>query len=53
MEFLRKMNELLDQGWKMTDASCPICKGNILLNPKGKKELYCIKCAMPVKIEIS
>lgn len=42
------MNKKLEQGWKLTDADCPICKTTILCNTTTK-EMYCVSCEMPVK----
>lgn len=44
-----KMNKKLEEGWKLTDADCPICKTTIVGNPTTK-EMYCVSCEMPVKI---
>ena len=45
MQVLAKINEKLNMGWKMTNASCPTCQGTTLAEPKEPlMELYCPKC---------
>ena len=45
MQVLTKINAKLDIGWKMTNASCPVCNGTSLAEPKEPLEqLYCPKC---------
>lgn len=44
------MNKKLDEGWKLTDSNCPICRSSILYNPKDKS-LFCLKCNIPCKME--
>ncbi|KAL4430258.1 hypothetical protein ABPG74_014817 [Tetrahymena malaccensis] len=50
MNFFTLLNKKLDEGWKLTDSNCPICKSSIVYNPKDKS-LFCIKCDKPCKIE--
>ncbi|KAL4462136.1 hypothetical protein ABPG72_010452 [Tetrahymena utriculariae] len=50
MNFFNLLNKRLDEGWKLTDSNCPICKSSIIYNPKDKS-LFCIKCDKPCKIE--
>jgi uncharacterized Zn finger protein (UPF0148 family) len=45
----QKISQKLDEGWKLTNVSCPICKTCIVGYPKTK-EFYCVKCDMPAKI---
>jgi len=49
LEILSRINKKLDEGWKMSDQSCPICHTIIMGNP-ATKEFYCVKCQMPAKI---
>ena len=45
MQVMTRINQKLDKGWKMTNASCPNCKGTTLAQPKQPlEELYCPKC---------
>ncbi len=45
MQLLAKMNDKLNIGWKLTNVSCPTCKGTSLAEPKdGIAEIYCPKC---------
>jgi uncharacterized Zn finger protein (UPF0148 family) len=46
----QKINAKLDEGWKLTNASCPICNTSIL-GKHDSKDLYCVKCEMPVRFE--
>ena len=50
MNFFRKQNKALDDGYKYTDSNCPMCKNVIFYDPKTKG-LFCIFCEMPVKFE--
>ena len=44
MQVLLQINKKLDLGWKMTNASCPNCKGTTLAEPKlDITEVYCPK----------
>jgi uncharacterized Zn finger protein (UPF0148 family) len=49
LEILGRINRRLDDGWKMSNQSCPVCKTIILGHPETK-EFYCVKCEMPAKI---
>lgn len=45
MQVLTKMNAKLDIGWKLTNLSCPACKGTTLAEPaETVTEIYCPKC---------
>lgn len=45
MQLLSRMNAKLDIGWKMTNVSCPSCKGTSLAEPGEEiKDIYCPKC---------
>jgi uncharacterized Zn finger protein (UPF0148 family) len=48
LEVLQKINKKLDQGWKMSDQTCPVCK-TIIVGNLTTKEFYCCKCDMPAK----
>jgi uncharacterized Zn finger protein (UPF0148 family) len=45
----QKISQKLEEGWKLTNVSCPICKTSIVGHPKTK-EFYCVKCEMPAKM---
>jgi len=47
----QKINAKLDEGWKLSNISCPVCSTVILGNPTSK-QFYCFKCEMPAKVEI-
>jgi uncharacterized Zn finger protein (UPF0148 family) len=46
--FYTRMNDKLDNGWKMTTLPCDACKTNWLIEPKTKY-LYCAKCDVKTK----
>jgi len=47
----QKINAKLDEGWKLSNISCPVCNTIILGNPTSK-QFYCFKCEMPAKVEV-
>jgi uncharacterized Zn finger protein (UPF0148 family) len=49
LDILQRINRKLDQGWKMSDQTCPVCK-TIIVGNLTTKEFYCCKCEMPAKI---
>lgn len=52
MQLLAKMNAKLNIGWKLTNVSCPACKGTSLAEPKDSiAEIYCPKCDKMFPIE--
>lgn len=50
MDFFEKLNKKLDEGYKLTDYACPLCKKSVVLNPSDKT-LFCIGCNLPIKFE--
>lgn len=43
MNFFTALNVKLEEGWKLTDSNCPVCRASIIYNPLDKS-LFCIKC---------
>ena len=50
MSFFIKMNEMLDQGWKMTDYSCKACRTNALIDD-SKTTFFCCKCNKEIEFQ--
>ena len=44
------MNEMLDQGWKMTDYSCKACRTNALIDD-SKTTFFCCKCNKEIEFQ--
>lgn len=51
MSFFIKMNEMLDQGWKMTDYSCKTCRTNALIDD-SKTSFFCCKCNKEIEFQV-
>lgn len=51
MSFFIKMNEMLDQGWKMTDYSCKACRTNALIDD-SKTTFFCCKCNKEIEFQL-
>jgi len=49
MNFFKIMNQKLDEGWKVTDISCTLCKGTVMVNP-SLTEYFCVRCNKPVSM---
>lgn len=43
MDYFRKMNKMLSEGYKMTDYECPKCKSNAIID-ESLTNFYCCKC---------
>ena len=43
MDILTKMNEKMDQGYKVTNIYCSFCNG-VTMCKQGNAEVYCPKC---------
>ena len=43
MNIFAEINKKLDEGFKMTDASCSKCKNSVLASP-NLEEFYCVGC---------
>ena len=50
-EYFVKMNQRLDEGWKLTDTNCPFCSASVMISP-SLKDFFCCKCNKSVEIEI-
>ena len=43
MEILAKMNEKMDQGYKVTNVYCAYCNG-VTMSKQPDPQIYCPKC---------
>jgi uncharacterized Zn finger protein (UPF0148 family) len=44
------MNDMLDNGWKMTDYSCKECRTNALIDD-SKTTFFCCRCNKEILYE--
>ena len=51
MEYFSKLNKKLDDGFKLTDVSCPTCKKTALFNPLDST-FQCISCETTLDFEV-
>eukprot|EP01017_Pseudomicrothorax_dubius_P019435 TRINITY_DN2137_c0_g1_i17.p1 TRINITY_DN2137_c0_g1~~TRINITY_DN2137_c0_g1_i17.p1 ORF type:complete len:241 (-),score=32.23 TRINITY_DN2137_c0_g1_i17:755-1477(-) len=52
MDFFRKVNELMDKGYKMSDAHCEKCRTPVMCDPTLTR-LFCVTCGEYTELNLA